>query len=486
MGAGRRLMLGAAEQTFLTTVDKGLLIGALIAVGLAALAALAVAYYLTRPLERLTVAAQALAAGDLAHRVDVGGPGEVRGLGAAFNEMADSLEESEELRRRLVADVAHELRNPIASLRAQAEGIAEGVLPADEARLASLADDTRHLSRLVEDLQELSAAEAGAAALRDAAARPRGARLRRRPRARRCARAGRRRAALRRATARCTVEGDEGRLSQVMRNLLDNALRHTASGSVTRRVRRARPATRSSRSATPARASPPPTCPTSSSASTAPTPPGPATPAAAASGSPSRGASSRTTAAPCSRATARAAALSSASAFRLATSRGDGAHAPARRAMRTIVGVMGSGEDGDAALLALGPRTGRGDRREGWVLLNGGRDRGVMDASAEGASLAGGLVVGVLPDEDTRGASRHLDVAIRTGHGRRAQRRQRPVLGRRDRAGGRRRHAVRDRARAQGGARRDRARLRPRRGLRRATARPGSCASPRPSTRRSS
>jgi len=231
MGAGRRLVLGAAEQTFLTTVDKGLLIGSLIAVGLAALAALAAAYYLTRPLERLTRAAQALAAGDLAHRVDVGGPGEVRGLGTAFNDMADSLEESEELRRRLVEDVAHELRNPIASVRAQAEGIAEGVLPADEARLASLVDDTRHLSRLVEDLQELSAAESGGlryemqpldiAVLacdqteRAGARAPDGVELR-------CVGEG-----------PVTVEGDEDRLSQVMRNLLDNALRHTMSGTIT-------------------------------------------------------------------------------------------------------------------------------------------------------------------------------------------------------------------------------------------------------------
>lgn len=85
--------------------------------------------------------------------------------------------------------------------------------------------------------------------------------------------------------------------------------------------------------------------------------------------------------------------------------------------MRTIVGVMGSGEDGDAALLALARELGAAIADEGWVLLNGGRDSGVMDASAEGAALAGGLVVGILPDGDTRGASRHLDIPIRTGLG---------------------------------------------------------------------
>jgi two-component system sensor histidine kinase BaeS len=161
MGAGRRLMMGGAEQTFLASVDKSIVVGALIAIALAALVAFGIAYFLTRPLKRLTLAARIVADGDLSHRVDPAGPLEVHRLGSAFNDMAASLSESEILRQRLVADVAHELRTPVTSLRAQAEGIAEGVLPADPGRLASLAEDTRQLSRLVDDLQELSAADAG-------------------------------------------------------------------------------------------------------------------------------------------------------------------------------------------------------------------------------------------------------------------------------------------------------------------------------------
>lgn len=230
MGAGRRMMMGAAEQTFLASVDKGILVGALIGVALAALVGGAGAYYLTRPLKRLTSAAQGVAAGDLTHRVDTGGPLEVRRLGEAFNEMATSLAESETLRRRLVADVAHELRNPVASLRAQAEGIAEGVLPSDPARLASLADDTRQLSRLVDDLQELSAADAGRLTYRmeptDLAA------IARVEAARAGARAGDGVTVVASCDDAVTVTGDEGRLGQVMRNLLDNALRHTDTGEV--------------------------------------------------------------------------------------------------------------------------------------------------------------------------------------------------------------------------------------------------------------
>jgi signal transduction histidine kinase len=233
MGAGRHLMMGGAEQTFLASVDKGIVIGALIAVTLAALMAFAIAYYLTRPLKRLTLAAQTVAAGDLSHRVEPAGPLEVHRLGDAFNEMAGSLSESETLRQRLVADVAHELRTPITSLRAQAEGIAEGVLSADPERLASLAEDTKQLSRLVDDLQELSAADAGRLSYRmepaDLAAVVRAEVVRARARA--CTGVE--------VDAECddavVVTGDDDRLAQVLRNLLDNALRHTDAGRIVAR-----------------------------------------------------------------------------------------------------------------------------------------------------------------------------------------------------------------------------------------------------------
>jgi len=228
MGAGG--MMGASEQTFLAAVDAGILMGALLAIGLAALVASGGAYYLTRPLKRLTEAVQTVAAGDLSQRVDAGGPLEVGRLGDAFNDMASSLATSETLRQRLVADVAHELRNPIASLRAQAEGIAEGVLTPEPRRLASLAEDTLQLSRLVDDLQELSAADAGRLTYRmerillapivDAEV------------ARARARADAGVDVVSECSTQLAVIGDDGRLAQVMRNLLGNAIRHTDSGSV--------------------------------------------------------------------------------------------------------------------------------------------------------------------------------------------------------------------------------------------------------------
>lgn len=224
-----RVMLGAAEQSFIASVDKSVYIAALIAVAVATIVALLLAAHLSRPLRRLETAADELSQGELSHRVTVQGPLEVARLGDAFNRMADSLEEAEGLRRRLVADVAHELRNPLAAARAQAEGMAEGVIVADQARLDSVVDDLVHLSVLVEDLQELAIAEAGHLSYQMASTDL----------------AGITRSELARAAGQSpdsvTVErlsdsasaiilGDERRLAQVMRNLLSNAVRHTANG----------------------------------------------------------------------------------------------------------------------------------------------------------------------------------------------------------------------------------------------------------------
>jgi two-component system sensor histidine kinase BaeS len=231
MGRGRA-MLGAAEQTFVATVDRSVYIGAFVALAIAAVAALLLARYLSRPMRKLETAAENLAAGDLAHRVDIVGPAEVAALGDAFNSMADSLEQAEVLRRRLVADVAHELRNPIAAARAQAEGMAEGVLVADAARLDSLVEDLQHLSVLVDDLQDLAVAEAGRMHYEFAPVDLNDLVRREGERAE--------------ATAQDAVDvlvtvvggellvrADERRLSQVLRNLLTNATRHTSHGSVT-------------------------------------------------------------------------------------------------------------------------------------------------------------------------------------------------------------------------------------------------------------
>jgi signal transduction histidine kinase len=132
----------------------------------------------------------------------------------------------------MVSDVAHELRNPIAALRAQIEGIADGVLVADDRQVASLVEDVGTLSRLVDDLQELSVAEAGRLRydrtvidIREIVKVA-------------VERAGVIAPASVAVTTRVpdqvvSVDADEFRIGQVVRNLLSNALRHTGEGSVT-------------------------------------------------------------------------------------------------------------------------------------------------------------------------------------------------------------------------------------------------------------
>jgi len=118
-----------------------------------------------RQLGDVIEAAGRIAEGDLSTRVTERGSREVRVLARAFNTMSARLEASEQQRRRLLADVSHELRTPLSVVQGNLEALLDGVHPADEDHLRAILDETRILSRLVEDLTTLSLAEAGALAL---------------------------------------------------------------------------------------------------------------------------------------------------------------------------------------------------------------------------------------------------------------------------------------------------------------------------------
>lgn len=113
----------------------------------------------------LVDAAERVEQGDYSVRVTPRGPRTVRQLGGAFNAMSARLERSEEERRRLLADVTHELRTPLTVVQGEVEALIDGVHPADEAHLRAILDETKVLSRLVDDLRTVSVAEAGALAL---------------------------------------------------------------------------------------------------------------------------------------------------------------------------------------------------------------------------------------------------------------------------------------------------------------------------------
>ena len=117
------------------------------------------------PLGDLIDAAESVEAGNYAVRVRARGPRELRSLASAFNSMSARLERSEEQRRRLLADVTHELRTPLTIMQGNLEALLDGVHPPDAQHLEPILDETRVLSRLVDDLRTLSLAEAGALAL---------------------------------------------------------------------------------------------------------------------------------------------------------------------------------------------------------------------------------------------------------------------------------------------------------------------------------
>ena len=151
---------GLLEQQFLDRVNQGLALAALGTIVIALVAAVLLSRQLTSPIRRLTAAAQGIAAGRLDQRVSVSSRDEVGQLADSFNEMAGKLQLGETQRRRMLADIAHELRNPLSAIQGNLEGMLDGVLPLKPAQVATAYDQTLILSRLVEDLRLLSLAEA--------------------------------------------------------------------------------------------------------------------------------------------------------------------------------------------------------------------------------------------------------------------------------------------------------------------------------------
>ena len=149
----------AAE--FLTSVNQAIISSAVIAGVIALILGAMLFFQLIRPLHQLQHAAAAIASGDLGQRVSIRSHDELGQLGSTFNQMAASLDNAETQRRHLVADVAHELRTPLAAIQATLEGMQDGVLPLDEEQVAALYSETMLLNRLVGDLKLLSLAEAG-------------------------------------------------------------------------------------------------------------------------------------------------------------------------------------------------------------------------------------------------------------------------------------------------------------------------------------
>jgi signal transduction histidine kinase len=234
--------LSLAESTFLQRVNQSVILAALGGI----LAALVIGGLLARqiihPLREVTRGAQRIAHGHLGERIGIRGDDEVGQLAQAFNQMAESLQQTEDARRQLVADVAHELRTPLTVIGGTVQAMRDGVLPTDDANLEGIYHEVTALTRLVADLRDLSLADVGqftlqleeldlrrvldrTAAAFNATTRSRGIAL-----------------DVELPDTPLVLEGDEARLGQCFQNLVDNALRHTPPGGrVTLRARPGQP-----------------------------------------------------------------------------------------------------------------------------------------------------------------------------------------------------------------------------------------------------
>ncbi len=218
---------GNIAGDFLASVNQAIISSAGIAGIIALVLGAILSFQITAPLRQLKKAATAIAQGDLSQRVNIRSKDELGEVGQTFNLMAENLAHAEIQRQHLVADIAHELRTPLAAIQGTLEGMQDGVLPMDEEQVAALHTETVLLNRLVGDLRLLSLAEAGQLKLEQQAVSPaewvQGVAERMKSQA-----------SLKQIQIETDLQPDlpdvwidSDRITQVLNNLIGNALRYT-------------------------------------------------------------------------------------------------------------------------------------------------------------------------------------------------------------------------------------------------------------------
>jgi signal transduction histidine kinase len=218
------------QQQLIARLNRTALTAGLISGAVSLVLALLLAYRLLRPVRELTGAAERLAEGDLSQRVAVQGGDELATLAETFNRMAASLQKAGQSRRAMTADIAHELRNPLAVQRANLEALQDGIYPPTPENLEPILAQNRLLTRLVEDLQTLALADAGELALERTPADFLALVKRVVDRFQTQARANGIDLEVSLPQNCPDIDLDPGRVEQILGNLLSNAMRYTPSG----------------------------------------------------------------------------------------------------------------------------------------------------------------------------------------------------------------------------------------------------------------
>lgn len=225
-----RFTPGTPEGNFLTSLNQATIFSAMGAAGIALILGGILAYTLTRSLRELTSATQILARGKLGHKVKVRSRDELGILAESFNQMSAELAHANDLRRRMTADIAHDLRTPLSVILGYTEALSDGKLQASPEMYSVMHTEAQRLNHLIDDLKTISLADAGELPLMPQPIDP-GEFLRRTALAHQV-KAQKENIAIEMDTAADLpmVKVDVERMAQVLGNLVSNALRYTPPG----------------------------------------------------------------------------------------------------------------------------------------------------------------------------------------------------------------------------------------------------------------
>ncbi len=216
------------HSLFLHSVDRFLLIAGSAGFVISSVLSMWLNYRLLKPISQIMNSAARISEGDYSHRVTIKGCGEIDGLSMVFNKMADHLQLAEKFRRDFVVDIAHELRTPLTNIRGYMEGLRDNVIAPNQDVFESLHEETLRLVRLVEELLQLARADMAKTNLRTAPVELseivkhnlRSFELR----------FSEKQLTVSQSLSSVVVEADEEKLTQVLTNLLENALRYAPTG----------------------------------------------------------------------------------------------------------------------------------------------------------------------------------------------------------------------------------------------------------------